>query len=58
MQMPHGVQSMMVLMVKVFVFFKVLFFCLVVDICDLVHGVEAILHQCLQHYDLEICSEV
>ena len=42
MQMPQGVECMMVLVVKVFVFLKVLCFCLVVDICDLVHGVEAI----------------
>ena len=31
-----------VLVVNVFIFFKLSFFCFFVDICDLVHDVEAI----------------
>ena len=39
----QGVQCSMVLVVNFFVFWKVLLFCFVVNICDLVHDVEAIL---------------
>ena len=32
------------LVVTFFLFFKFIFFCFVVDICDLVHNVEAVFH--------------
>ena len=38
----QGVQGRMVLVVNFFVFLKLLFFCFVVAIVDLVHNVEAI----------------
>ena len=44
-QVKQGVQHMMVLVVNLFVFLKLLFFGLVVAICDLVHNVEAKFHQ-------------
>ena len=37
----HGVQRRMISVVNCFVFFRLLFFCYVVAICDLVHHVEA-----------------
>ena len=39
-QVKQGVQLMMVLVVNFFVFLKLLFFCFVVAICDLVHNAE------------------
>ena len=40
----EGVQCRMVLVVNFFVFLKLLYFCFVVAICDLVHHVEAIFY--------------
>ena len=37
----HGVQRRMISVDNFFVFFRSLFFCFVVAICDLVHAVEA-----------------
>ena len=40
--LDHGIQRKAVIVVNFFVFLKLLFFCLVVTICDLVHDVKAI----------------
>ena len=40
----HGVQRRMISVVNFFVFLRLLFFCFVVDICDLVDDVETIFH--------------
>ena len=40
----QGVQHRMVLVVNLFVFFKIIIFCFVTAIFDQVHGVEAIFH--------------
>ena len=40
----QGVQHRMVLMVNSFIFLILFFFAVVVDMCDLVHNVEAIFH--------------
>ena len=37
----HGMQRMMISVANFFVFLRLLFFCFVVAICDLVHAVEA-----------------
>ena len=40
----HGVQRRMISVDNFFVFLRLLFFCFVVAICDLVHNVETIFH--------------
>ena len=40
----HGVQRRMISVVNVFVFLRIIIFCFVVAICDLVHDVKAIFH--------------
>ena len=40
----HGVQRRMISVDNFFVFLRLLFFCFIVAICDLVHDVETIFH--------------
>ena len=48
----EAVQRRMALVVNFFVFLKLLFFCFVVAICDLMHDVEAIPDNMLNAYNI------
>ena len=54
----HGVQRRMISVVIFFVFLRLLFFCFVIAICDLVHAVEAMYGLPEVLTALEIFSEI